>query len=73
MANKNYRKSCVLAHLNQETDWTAMEMQAKEAKIQKLQEEINTKNTTFNGKRGTNMVEMLTQICKEIKKQSTKC
>ena len=71
MESKNYRQSCVLARVNQERDKTAMELKAKDTKIHKLQEEINALKASFSGygNRAVNMVEMITEMWQEIKKQ----
>ena len=48
-----------------------MELKAKDTKIHKLQEEINALKASFSGygNRAANMVEMITEMWQEIKKQ----
>ena len=70
MESKNYRQSCVLARLNQERDETATALRAKDTKIHKLQEEINSLKASFyDGNGAANLVEMITEMWQEIKKQ----
>ena len=63
LESKNHRQSCVLARLNQERDETARE-------LKKLHEENHALKASFYGNHdGTTMVEMVTEIWKEIKRR----
>ena len=60
----------MLARLNQERDETATALRAKDTKIHKLQEEINSLKASFyDGNGAANLVEMITEMWQEIKKQ----
>ena len=69
---RNNRQSFVLAKLNAERDEAAKELKAKDHKIQKLQEEINTLKVTYYGDGGSHFSEiksMLTDLWEESKRR----